>query len=355
MNFSNFTPFPSISWDNVDCNNDWHVTTLSRIRYKILKNDTTNKYDLVLHTDQGELTAKDTYYDKAGKSSIRYESDYVPYKKYTDIVINANGYANGKESVNFKCSVKVFDNNNLKIIDYPLRIKSEKKYEQIGLIWIGKERQKELSVPIIYEKSFGGDILKKKKNEEDEDKYIYTNVYNPVGCGVKKLKNVKKIINSVQIFYEYEKLKDVPAGYGFIDKSWESRLKYAGTYDDAWLKNQHPLPPFDFDEYFNQAAHPKLILKDYIKYGYKIELKNLKKDTPLFSIEIPYNNLVSCIQSNITKKYTKMNIDTVLIDINSEDENEHSVYLSYRTQNKKFFDIKESQVMILEDNIKGTV
>jgi hypothetical protein len=38
-----------------------------------------------------------------------------------------------------------------------------------------------------------------------------------------------------------------PAGFGPVGRGWQPRLPLAGTYDGAWLAEQWPLPPHDFD------------------------------------------------------------------------------------------------------------
>jgi hypothetical protein len=43
-----------------------------------------------------------------------------------------------------------------------------------------------------------------------------------------------------------------PAGFGFIQASWQPRVSYAGTYDEAWEKTRKPLLPADFDRPFFQ-------------------------------------------------------------------------------------------------------
>ncbi|MDU7482196.1 MAG: DUF2169 domain-containing protein, partial [Hafnia alvei] len=45
-----------------------------------------------------------------------------------------------------------------------------------------------------------------------------------------------------------------PAGFGCLSRTWVPRLRLAGTYDQEWLKTQHPDLPDDFDfNYWNCA------------------------------------------------------------------------------------------------------
>ena len=45
-----------------------------------------------------------------------------------------------------------------------------------------------------------------------------------------------------------------PAGFGAVGRGWQPRLGFAGTYDQAWIDTQWPLPPKDFDPRHNLSA-----------------------------------------------------------------------------------------------------
>ncbi|MFD1743836.1 DUF2169 domain-containing protein, partial [Rhizobium helianthi] len=38
-----------------------------------------------------------------------------------------------------------------------------------------------------------------------------------------------------------------PAGFAPLSPFWKDRAVLAGTYDDDWVANRHPLLPHDFD------------------------------------------------------------------------------------------------------------
>ena len=347
MQFNNYTPFTALAWQHQNSNNQTFASTIARVKYDLKTNLNNNTLDLKLSKDQGELFASDVYYADVGKSSLQYPSDYVNYKKYTDIIINANAISpNNKASNTWTCGIEVYDEEQKLLIDYNLDIKSEVKYTK-ALLGRNKEKEaKTLSVPIRYEKAFGGIIQKKSKNDEEE--YIYTNGYNPIGCGKHKRKNISKITYDEQILYKDDhKQKDrIPAGFGAIDKSWKSRLKYAGTYDDKWQKNQYPLPPKDYNDMFNQSSHPNLMLNTHLKDNTKIILKNLIPNISFCTIYIPTLPIINKINTYTGNIYNKMNIDTVLIDIDKEDN--YSLYISYRKQVELLEENSISEVFMLD-------
>lgn len=348
MELKNYTPFPSIAWENVDSENNWYVTLVSKVKLDIKVQEKSSKLLLQLAKDQGELNLADVYNGEMGKSSVRYESDLVTYKKNTDVVLNAKAIApDGKKKKSWDCGVKIFDVNNKLLKEYGLSVKGEKKFYKLGMVWSPGFRKKAYEIPIRYEKAYGGTIKTKK------DKNIKTNIYNPVGCGMKKIRDPQQVVSSVQIKYLRNKLTKVPAGFGFIGRTWKNRLKYIGTYDKNWLENHHPLPPHDFDYLYNQAAHPELIMNGYLQAGTKIELFNLIKYWEKAYLEVPSFELISRLKFNTGDIFKKMDLDTLVIDIDDEDESKHCIYASYRTRIPKVLEVDESQIMLIQNRIKN--
>lgn len=342
MNFQNHTPFAALSWDTVQSEDRWSVTSIARVKYDLVQSDSKNKFELVFSKDQEELFDTDVYYDEVGKSSVQYESDYIAFKPTTDIVINANAISANKDGDKlWQTCVKVYNEKGNNVIDYALEIKSKKIYHKAGIIWTPTIRKKEKIIPIIYEKAYGGSIQNKK------EEHVYTSMYNPIGCGIKKIKDAKEYINSVQIKYLNNKEKNIPPGYGFIDKSWQSRVDYLPNYNDEWLENIHPLPPKDFNEYYYQAANPNLILNSYIKDGFRFEFENLKVNNDKFYFILEKLELIAKLKTNLKDYYDKMQIDTIIVDISNNDESKHCVYVSYRTRIPKRFEVLESSIILL--------
>ena len=53
------------------------------------------------------------------------------------------------------------------------------------------------------------------------------------------------------------------------------RLKFAGTFDDDYLKHRSPLPPEDASHAVNNGAHPDLQVDGYLRGDEEVELENL--------------------------------------------------------------------------------
>jgi len=338
MKLKNYTPFKGMAWESVDCNNQNFVTSLLRLKFKLLKNDTSNEWKMQLLPDQGELFGADVFYDEEVMGSVKYESDYVPFKVCADLIVNATAVApNDKELSSWSCGVVLYDPNGVKLNSLRLEVKGPLTH---GL------RESVKNVPIRYELAKGGTLSAKK---DDEGKLIATklDLYNHAGCG-KYPNHEKSKLCCEQNFYAGHSLK-IPPGFGVIHRSWKSRLDLAGTYDKKWVKNQHPLPPHDFNYLHNQAAHPLLMVKEYIQAGSKIELENLSQESSNISFTIPEFKLLSRVKTQTDSTMEVLMLDTLIVDLDEEDD--YIVYASYRAYTLFMDRLKEVELILIEDKV----
>ena len=347
--FSSFTPFPSEAWDSVDCDNKWFKTSLVRVRYNFDSIKENGQWNLKLHKEQGELFGEDEYleYIEQENNSIRFESDYVAFKKNSDLILNSFAYDPIENMRSYNCGVEAICEDK-KIIDNFLTINNRNNKD--------KQIQKAL---ICYENSYGGTL--KKINEDGEEKIVASDPINPIGCGIKSIKANENINRKPFISFSKGTQTDFPPGFGALSRSFKSRLKHAGTYDKKWLEEKHPLPPYDFDFKYNQASNPKMIIDGYIKENTKIYLHNLlpkqylkESEKNIQSFTIPTLNLYTTISSAFSSDTKKLNIDTVLVDILDEDIKKCCLYVYYRDYSPLPKAFKSVQTHFLnDDNISG--
>ncbi len=61
---------------------------------------------------------------------------------------------------------------------------------------------------------------------------------------------------------------------------WEVRRRHAGTMDDVWLAERHPLSPEDFDFRFWQSATPNCVTERWLSGSEIVTLTNLHHEHP---------------------------------------------------------------------------
>lgn len=211
-----------------------------------------------------------------GASSIRYEADLAGPKKRTDVFVNGHAYAPlGKPATEVMVELKAAG------IAKQLFVVGDRRWEK-GLLGLSMSRPEPFEkLPIVYERAFGG---WDKKPDNPADQRLEPR--NPVGAGfairaehlqgapVANIEHPKKRIGSW-------KDRPPPVGFGVVASYWEPRLKYAGTYDDRWMKTRMPLLAEDFDDRYYQAAPEDQQCPGFLRGGEPVELTGLTPDNRL--------------------------------------------------------------------------
>jgi len=372
MEFINHTPFPGIAWVNGDKDNHTYVTIVVRVKYLFDLSDTEGHWSLKLAPEQEALFAKDMYYDEEdiASSSVRFESDFVPYKPHGDLIVNA--YAHSKEpQTSWRCGVEVLRPSDehfeadVPLLQHWLRVHGEREIQD-DVIGYSFTRSKEATrVPIRYEYANGG-VVDNPEYEDtetnDQAQYLIYSANNPIGVGVahKALLEEERKLPAPQIEalgepIEQPNMPNLPQGFGFYGRAWQPRIGYAGTYDTEWIKNKFPVYPDDFDERHNNAAHPQMQLTGYFKPHDKIVLYHLSQEKSKFSFALPEFHFKAQLDDVFMSDEVFMDIDTVVVDVLEDAMQDNAVYVSYRTRIPSSKEVNQSSISMLvpEDFIGG--
>ncbi|MBS9781628.1 MAG: DUF2169 domain-containing protein [Gammaproteobacteria bacterium] len=354
MELDNKTPCPAISWKNLDADGNTNITTVVRGKFKFYPTKDRTEWELRFAEEQGGLFGADKFYNDDTNQSLQYESDFVPVKLKTDVIINANSYSpHNKPLEKWLCGIEIKNRLGNIVLENCLQVTGERYWRRDFLGWTLDKPKLATKVPIRYEKAFGGQVV--EKEEGKEDKYYAVCYSNPIGTGLLHKKHLDKVVPAPQIedpddtldkLKPYKQIK--PKGFGFYHRSWDFRLPLAGTYDDEWKENQWPLPPHDFDLAFNQAAHPDMIVDDdYLKGNETVVLYNLLFGAEKQQFKLPNIKVVQrCLDSD-SPIIVPLDLDTVVIDIESENSDDWVVYISWRSILKKMDKTSSSDVMML--------
>lgn len=336
-----------MGWKSADKHNHRYMSTVIRVKYLFDSVDDKGLWKLKLDPDQGELFGKDIFYDEENieSSSVRFESDYVAYKPHADLIVNAYGHATVplKE---WRCGVKVLrptedeENPYLTLLEKWIRVRGE-RYIQDDIIGASFTTSiKATKIPIRYELANGGMVKNPNYTPEEPDKtkqYLRYATYNPVGVGIfhKSMFDENIALRAPQIeamneVLDKPNLQNPPQGFGFIGRSWQPRIKKAGTFNEKWVKEKHPVMPDDYQETYNNAAHPDLQLEGYFEPFDKIILHNLVKDRYEQSFKIPNFYFKAQIEEAFPSEPYFLDIDTVIVDLMEDDMTKNTVFISYR-------------------------
>jgi hypothetical protein len=174
-------------------------------------------------------------------SSTRYEGEIASTKPGVDVIVNGQAHApRGGRVAEMQVGLK------LAAIRKVLNVTGDRLYDAGSY----SQPYPFSRMPIVYERAYGG--------TDDNGR---TDLRNPLGVGFHHARSMDEAVKTQapNITYANEPFqspsdKPRPAGFGVIGRGWHPRLPLAGTYDQAWIDNQWPLPPKDFDTRYNLCA-----------------------------------------------------------------------------------------------------
>jgi hypothetical protein len=206
------------------------------------------------------------YNGEPGKSSIKFDSDLILTKTTTDVIVVGHAHApGGRPATEVDAGIRVGPIKKL------LKVFGDREW---GLSGRPTSPQPFLKMPLVYERAFGG-VDRKSANPDRE--FFWP---NPVGTGFGL--QLEHVIGTALPNIEYPdqlitgwNARPQPAGFGVIASHWQPRVSFAGTYDDAWMKERQPLLPNDFDDRFHQCAPQDQQAPQFLRGGEPVVLYRL--------------------------------------------------------------------------------
>jgi hypothetical protein len=182
-----------------------------------------------------KIHAADVFYGDPMNSSVQFESDFVPFKLSTDVVLNGKVYApDGSPAMQVSAGLAVGNSKKLITItgDRVCHFRS-------GSLPFFEDPTPFMDLELRYERAYGGvDIYSDKR-------IPFPYMRNPLGCGF-AVKNVEKTIQGLTLpnieepetlltperlccedFTTWEQ-QPMPAGLGWLPKTWLPRAQLAG-------------------------------------------------------------------------------------------------------------------------------
>lgn len=205
------------------------------------------------------------YNGEPGKSSIRVDGDLVLTKTTTDVIVAGHAYApDGNAVTELTAGFRVGP------VQKVLRVVGDRQ-------WEGTRHTPPtpfVKMPLVYERAFGGVDRRSSNPERDVD------WRNPVGTGFAISRDNLKGVALPNIEYPNDRVtswkdRPQPAGFGPIASHWPARARFAGTYDDKWMRQRQPLLAEDLDDRFFQSAPEDQQPPAFLRGGEPVVLNHL--------------------------------------------------------------------------------
>lgn len=266
-----------------------------------------------LSDEQIPLVVTDAFTGEPGFSAPLHEVDFALRKPKCDVLLNGSAYAPGGQPTE-RLTVAL----QVGLLKKSFDVVGKRVWE-IGMLGPRPGRPEPFTVmPISYDNAFGG----VDKSQEDVAKHRwYTG--NPVGIGYHEYTMLPKYIDGKPLTNTEETNNKItnpkgsycPMAFGPLGRSWEQRIKFAGTYDQKWLDDQFPFLPTDFQDQYYQAA-PADQQIDYPQGGEEVVLSNLTAQShtqfKLPKLKIP----IAYVRRSGEKHFDYPVLDTIVIEPN---------------------------------------
>ncbi|MFS4439334.1 DUF2169 domain-containing protein [Paracoccaceae bacterium GXU_MW_L88] len=289
MSVENHTPFSAMAFRQYNLAGEMLGVVVVRGTFLL-----TNDGPLALDREQAPLVLSDQYDgDDPHQSNLVTQGDLVPFKPTSDVTFAGAAYTDdGEPQASWTCGLTVGP------VHKDLRVHGPRYWVAetgaLPLPFAGKRNWRlSAAQPVPYvvlgwDKAYGGPV------PAPEDAAPERFEANPLGCGIvndhiagdvervpaPQIEAIDQPIASPSHEYAPENLAPIPP-------FWPQRLEYAGTYDDDWIKDRHPLLPKDFEFRFWQCAHPDLITETWLTGDESFELRNLLHRYPVFRGRLP--------------------------------------------------------------------
>jgi hypothetical protein len=258
---ANNTPFSAIGFQQIHRNGSDMAVIAVRAAFGLKQN--------VLQIDDVQsIILVDEYGGDPQSTPLLRVSDLIPFKPAADITVIADSYPpeDGDAQKGWLAGVRLGDYR------YAIRVHGARRWARMGDALVPGRADTMAPMSIDYRHSWGDLAIGELPGNPPP--------LNPLG--VRRPASAAELLPMAQIESSKEDYSQPFAarpfqGFGPIPPFWRDRQKFAGTYDDQWLKSRHPLLPEDFDYRFYQCAHPRLICDGYLRGDETFELFRLSQ------------------------------------------------------------------------------
>lgn len=253
--------------------------------------------------EQEPIRLADEYTGEPGKSGLLHAGEGALFKPETDVLLVGHAYAPKRGAREALVSLRVGSCSKA------LRVYGDRVWKRTLLTVHPGAPESFERIPLWWERAFGG-----------VDDPLGAEARNPVGVGWRAPKSKRALEGTPAPNFEWsdEPIKDAnsrpaPAGFGPVAPNWQPRLALAGTYDAAWLESQAPLLPADYDPAFAQVAPADQRLKEPLRGGEPVEVRNASPGGVL-SCAVPKPDVTVTVAIGEERREVQLRMDTIVID-----------------------------------------
>jgi hypothetical protein len=253
---------------------------------------------LSLAAEQRPIIHGDEHHGEPAISSVRFESETSPTKAGTDLILLGHAYSSRRPSSSVDVAFVVGDVRKV------VRVFGERRWSRGLLRWRLSDPEPFERIALRYEEAFGGPA--DPRNPVGTGFHGGRSAADLEGLRAPSLEDPSSLVESIED-------RPVPAGFGFIGRSWLPRVTYAGTYDERWREERCPLLPTDFNERYFHGAHPDLVTRRPLQGGEAVSIVNASPAGAI-QFEVPRRRFEVCARIRGETERRVPMLDTLLIE-----------------------------------------
>jgi hypothetical protein len=330
---TNRTPFELFQCDKMGVGRRFFDTVVLKGTFALAPGE------LELAEEQQPIALADEPWDLANaeRSSLKHAGEVLLTKPSTDVIVTGTARSPGGEPrKEWDCAVEVRRGGETKLAGRAHALGPRFWRHTSAKGWALTEPEPTLEVPIRYELAYGGAYVVPPEEGEGAPAEPTWVVHrpNPSGTGFfdERALDTAREYPAPQWQTRAHPVtspnREAPlAGFGPVARPWASRLHYAGTYDEAWIKQTREevaqgLPSdyaADFDPRFFQCAHPDLIAPSYLEGDEEIVLTGLMPGDGPYALQLPAVRVFAALVDGKKEAHPlkRLPLDTVHLDLDA--------------------------------------
>lgn len=271
MDIVNETPFvvATIFWEDLEQNPKLSIIVKGTFAIKPTE-------PAPFATDQLSILVADELHSQEDITSVRFETDMVPFKLRADVVLVGKAHApSGEPVTHLDVTVRVGRQQKT------IRVFGDRTWwfpTKFAFVPFFSAPKYFLAMDLVYERAFGGiDTAGARYCKENLVGKGFIGRKSKSSIHKKPLPNLEDPSHLIRRWRSRPK----PVGFGFYGRGWMPRLSYAGTYDEKYQKERAPDSPLDFSYAFYNGAHPDLQVEGYLRGDEEVELTHVSREPTL--------------------------------------------------------------------------
>ena len=264
------------------------------------------------------FTADEPYNPKDPTSALKFESDLVPFKPRTDVILVGHAYApHGRPAKVVDVEIEVGP------LRKKLRVFGDRAWsfpsEQVDAIPYIAGPAELVKMPLTWDRAFGG-VDKTAPIRPGNPPIKPWCERNYLGKGFCAARTVSSIHNtSLPNIEDPDDLirtwdsHPLPVGCGFFPRNSRPRADWFGTFDEKWKAERAPEMPLDFRFDAYNGADLSMQVSPYLVGNERIRLVNVTADGSTIECWLPgFEPRPNVLQGEITRE-APARLDTLLL------------------------------------------